>query len=330
MARLGIKFPDTDSLQIEETQECARIADEAGFDSLWMSDYKSGDPFAVLAACAVVTERIRLGTGVVVVFNRAPTTLAMAAASLDTISSGRLILGIGQGHRSIVEKENGLEFKDATQRMVEHTEIIRALIRDGEVSYRGRIYSLDYKPWVKFYRNRIPIWFPPMFPKSAARTGAIADGAVATQLTAERSAQLAQWIRQGAIDAGRDPSEVEIGSYLLTVVTKDKEAGRKMVKEHMAWYVGSFTRYEHLMLESGFEEASLAARAWQDGNREGAARLLSDELADSVAIIGDVDECRARIEEYRAGGLEHPIIYPMPMTERETKKAFLDAVQLIG
>ena len=74
------------------------------------------------------------------------------------------------------------------------------------------------------------------------------------------------------IDAGRDPSEVEIGSYLLTVVTKDTEAGRKMVKEHMAWYVGSFTRYEHLMLESGFEEASLAARAWQDGNREGAAR----------------------------------------------------------
>ena len=100
MARLGIKFPDTDSLPIEETQECARIADEAGFDSLWMSDYKSGDPFAVLSACAVATQRIRLGTGVVVVFNRAPTTLAMAAASLDTISKGRLILGIGQGHRS--------------------------------------------------------------------------------------------------------------------------------------------------------------------------------------------------------------------------------------
>ena len=330
MAKLGIKFPDTDSLPIEDTLEMARLADAAGFDSLWMSDYKSGDPFAVLAACAVVTERILLAPGVAVIFNRAPTTLAMAAASVDTISKGRFVLGIGQGHRAIVEDENGLTFDNATARMVEYTAIVRALIRDGEVQHRGRYYTLGYKPWVKMYRDSIPIWYPPMFPASAARTGALADGAVGTQLTAARAGQLVQWVKQGAAEAGRDPAEVEVGSYLLTVVTNDKQAGRAMVKRHMAWYVGTFTRYEHLMAESGFEEAGAAARAWRAGDQARAARLLSDELADSVAIIGDIDDCRGRIQEYRDAGLEHPIIYPMPMTERETKQAFLDAVQLIG
>lgn len=330
MAKLGIKFPDTDSIPIEDTLEMARTADQAGFDSLWMSDYKSGDPFSVLAACAVVTERILLAPGVTVVFNRAPTTLAMAAASVDTISKGRFILGIGQGHRAIVEEENGLAFDHATERMVEYTAIIRALIRDGEVQHHGKHYTLGYKPWVKMYRDHIPIWYPPMFPESAARTGALADGAVATQMTAERAGQLTQWVKQGAVDAGRDPAAVEVGSYLLTVVTDDKQAGREMVKRHMAWYVGTFTRYEHLMTESGFEESSLAARAWREGDQERAVSLLSDGLADTVAIIGDVDECRSRIQDYRDAGLEHPIIYPMPMSERETKKAFLDAVKLIG
>ena len=329
MATLGIKFPDTDSLPIEEVLHCAQTAEAAGFDSLWMSDYKSGDVFAVLAACAVVTERIQLGTGVAVVFNRAPTTLAMAAASVDTISKGRLILGLGQGHKSILENENGLTYVRPLQHLIEYTEIIRALLRDGKVSYRGELFQLDYQPWVKFYRPRFPIWYPPMFPKSWDLCGRLADGAVATQLTAGRTPAMVQGIQEGARKAGRDPSEIEIGSYLLTVVTKDKAAGRRLVKHHMAWYVGTFTRYSDLMCASGYEEVDRATRLWQEGDQEGAARLLSDELADGVAMIGEVDEIRGKIEEYRAAGLQHPILYPMPLDGKDTKGAFLDAVRVL-
>lgn len=330
MATLGIKFPDTDSLPIEHVLECAKVADEAGFDSLWMSDYKSGDVFSVLSACALVTERIKLGSGVVVVFNRAPTTVAMCAASVDIISKGRFILGLGQGHRHIVEEENGLQYAKPFQRLVEYTEIIRALIKDGRVSYRGQIFKLDYYFWFKPYRERIPIYFGPMFPQSMELTGRMADGAVSTQLTVQRTPFLVQGIREGAIKAGRDPAEVDVGSYLLTLLTKDKKAARDVVKRHMAWYVGTLARYRNLMRDSGFLEVDKAAEAWQAGDEERAANLLSDELADAVAIIGDVDECQSRIEEYRRAGLMHPIIYPIPLREDETKKAFMDAVKLRG
>lgn len=330
MAKLGIKFPDTDSLPIEHIQECAQAADKAGFNSLWMSDYKSGDVFAVLSACALVTEQIQLGTGVVVVFNRAPTTLAMSAVTVDVISKGRLILGIGQGHRRIVEDENGLEFVNSTQRLIEYTEIIRTLVRDGTISYRGELFKLDYYFWVKPFRDRVPIYFGPMFPKSMELTGRIADGAMSTQLTLARTPYLANSIREAAINAGRDPEEVDIGSYLLTLITKDKQAARQVVKEHMAWYVGALPRYRNLMRDSGFPEVDDATAAWKAGDHEKAASLISDEMADAVAVIGDPDECRAKIEEYRAAGLMHPVIYPIPVPGQDTKSCFMEAVKIMG
>jgi alkanesulfonate monooxygenase SsuD/methylene tetrahydromethanopterin reductase-like flavin-dependent oxidoreductase (luciferase family) len=330
LTRLGIKFPDTDSLPIEEVLECAKIADEAGFESLWMSDYKSGDLFSVLSTCAVATNRIKLGTGIAVIFNRSPTTMAMCAASLDIISKGRLILGLGQGHRTIVEGENGLQFVKPTQRLIEYTEIVRGLIKDGRISYDGHLFKVNYNFWFKPYRPKVPIYFPPMFEKSAERTGRIADGALATWLTVPRARALVAIIRQGATDAGRAPDDVDIACYLPTVVTRDKEVARRHLRHHLAWYVGTFPRYRKLLLEDGFGEVQDAARVWQDGDQQVAADLLPAKLVDSAAIIGDVDECRARIQEYRAAGVTHPVVYPLPLIEAETKEAFLSAVRLTG
>lgn len=333
MARLGIKFPDTDSLPIEDVLDCARAADRAGFESLWMSDYKSGDVFAVLSACAVVTQRIRLATGVAVIFNRAPTTLAMAAASLDTISKGRVILGLGQGHQAIVEKENGGRYDRPIRRLLEYTEIIRELLQHGEVHYRGEIFALDYKPWITFYRGRIPIFYPPFVRASAERAGRIADGTLLTLVTPDRARTLAGWIAQGAAQAGRDPKEIDVGAYLWTVVTHDAEsrrAARRLIKRQIAWYIGSLALYANLVRESGFaEDVDRVAPLWQSGDQEKAVDAVSDPLTDAVALIGDLDECRAKIETYRAAGIQHPVIYPLPMTPTDTKRAFLAAVELM-
>lgn len=333
MAGLGIKFPDTDSLQTEDVLECAKAADAAGFESLWMSDYASGDVFAVLSACAVVTERIQLGTGIAVIFNRSPIAMAMGAASLDTISKGRTILGLGQGHRAIVEEQMGLTYDRPLRRLREYTEIIRALLRDGEVSYRGEIFSLDYKPWVQFYRQRIPIVHPPLVQKSARRAGGIADGTLSTLVTPDRLRNLIRWIADGAREAGRDPAEVEIGAYLWTVVAPDAESrdrGRRLIRQQIAWYAGNLPLYANLVRESGFSEnVDRVADLWQSGDQDAAVDAVADGLVDAVGVVGDLDYCRARIDEYRATGLQRPVIYPLPLSPRETKHAFLSAVEIL-
>ena len=333
MARLGLKFPDTDSLPIEDVLDCARAADRAGFESLWMSDYKSGDVFAVLSACAVVTERIKLATGIAVIFNRAPTTLAMAAASLDTISRGRFILGLGQGHKAIVENENGGQYDRPLRRLLEYTEIIRELLQNGEVHYRGQVFTLDYQPWIKFYRDRIPIFWPPLVRAAAERAGRIADGTLSTLVTPDRARSLSGWIRQSAAQAGRSPNDVDIGAYLWTSVANDAQshrAARRLVKRQIAWYISSLALYANLVRESGFgEDVDRVVPLWQAGDQEKAIDAVSDALADAVALIGNLDECRAKIETYRAAGIQHPVIYPLPLRPTETKRAFLAAVELM-
>ena len=313
--------------------ECAAAADSAGFESLWMSDYATGDVFSVLSACAVVTEQIRLATGVAIVFNRAPTTLAMAAASLDTISKGRHILGLGTGHRAIVEDQNGLIDERPVRRLIEYTEIVRELVANGEVSYRGKLFSLDYKPWVGFHRPRIPIMFAPFVESSARRAGRMADGTLSTLVTPERIRTVVDWVGEGARESGRDPGEIEIGAYLWTIVARDEEtrkAGRRLIRSQIAWYAGALPLYANLLRDSGYtENVDHVAALWQAGEEEAAVNAVSDKLVDGVGVIGDLDDIRARIEEYRAAGLQRPVLYPMPLSSSETKQAFMATVDIL-
>ena len=193
-------------------------ADAAGFESLWMSDYATGDVFSLLSACAVVTEQIQLATGVAIVFNRAPTTLAMAAATLDTISKGRHLLGLGTGHRVIVEDQNGLSYDRPIKRLIECTAITRELIANGKVTHRGEVFSLDYEPWVAFFRPSFPIIFAPFVESSARRAGRLADGTLLTLVTPERVRTVGDWVAESAREAGRDAAEIELGAYLWTIV----------------------------------------------------------------------------------------------------------------
>ncbi len=330
---IGIKFPDTNSIGIEDVLECAAAADIAGFESLWMSDYATGDVFSVLSACAVVTEQIRLATGVAIVFNRAPTTLAMAAASLDTISKGRHILGLGTGHRAIVEDQNGLIYERPVRRLIEYTEITRELVANGEVSYRGELFSLDYKPWVGFHRPRIPIMFAPFVESSARRAGRMADGTLSTLVTPERIRTVVDWVGEGAREAGRDPGKIEIGAYLWTIIARDEEtrkAGRRLIRSQIAWYAGALPLYADLLRDSGYtENIDHVAALWQAGEEEDAVNAVSDELVAGVGVIGDLDDVRARIEEYRAAGLQRPVLYPMPLSSSETKQAFMATVDVL-
>ena len=149
MARIGVAFAG--GMSPPHIVECVKLAEELGYESAWIAEGHGGDQFSILSACAVQTERILLGTSISSIFVRSAPTLAMAAASVDHFSHGRLILGLGSSHKVQVEPEHGIPYAKPVQRMRETVDIIRTLLRDGQVSHQGQEINID----------SFDLWFEP-------------------------------------------------------------------------------------------------------------------------------------------------------------------------
>ena len=134
MDRVGVAF--TGGLVASEIVHCVKLAEDLGYDSAWVAEGHGGDQFAILAACAVATSRIRLGTSISSVFVRSAPTIAMAAATVDELSGGRFVLGLGSSHRVQVEGEHGLPYARPIDRVRETVEVVRGLPRSCSVLQR--------------------------------------------------------------------------------------------------------------------------------------------------------------------------------------------------
>src|SRR5947209_6575881 len=198
-----------------EIVELVKLAETLGYDSAWVAEGHGRDQFAVLAACAVQTSRIRLGTAFSSVFVRTAPTIAMAAATLDSLSNGRFILGLGSSHRVQVETEHGVAYAKPLTRTRETVAFTRALLRDGSAGFAGetlRVESFDL--WFAPRSPTVPIYLSAVFPKMTALAGEIADGLILTRSTINTGAAVRDQLAEGARRAGRDPAQIAITSLL--------------------------------------------------------------------------------------------------------------------
>jgi alkanesulfonate monooxygenase SsuD/methylene tetrahydromethanopterin reductase-like flavin-dependent oxidoreductase (luciferase family) len=311
MARLGVAFSST-GLTPGEIVECVRLAETLGYDSAWMAEGHAGDQFAILAACAGATTRIALGTAISSVFVRSAPTIAMAAATVDQLSGGRLILGLGSSHKVQVEGEHGLVFDRAIPRLRDTVAIVRALLHDGVVSHKGEVIDIPrFELWFTPLRKAVPIYLAALFPAMLQIAGELAQGVLLTYPTLASGRRAAENVAIGARRAGRRPEDVEIASLLPCQVAGSAEEARERLRPALAFYVSFFPRYHRLLAEAGFGDAVAAVKAaWDRGDRDGAARLVPDALIDAVAVAGPPAECREKIERYRVSGIALPIISP--------------------
>ena len=311
MSRVGVAF--SAGLNASEIVECAQLAESLGYDSVWMAEGHGGDQFAVLSAVAAQTERVKLGTCISSVFVRSAPTIAIAAAVVDQLSGGRFILGLGSSHKVQVEPEHGLPYAKPVTRVRETAEVVRQLLRDGRVSYRGETVTIEnYELWFQPFRPNLPIYFAAVFPKMIG----ICRG------RGRRRDPDPQHTRCGsrrapahcgrAERAGRDPGAVDVTSLLPTAAADDPADAFDALRPGVAMYTGFFPRYNRMAVGQGFgEEAAAIAEAWSRGDREAATRAVSDEHIDSVCIVGTPERCRERIAAYRASGVDLPMIAPM-------------------
>ena len=310
MERIGVGFaggmPPTDIV------ECVQLAEELGYESAWVAEGHGGDQFSILTACALNTSRIKLGTCITSVFVRTAPTIAMAAASVDYFSGGRFILGLGTSHKVQVEPEHGLTFSRPVTRMRECIDIVRAILRDSDVSYHGEVYDIDnFELWFEPLRREMPIYVAAVFPRMLEICGEVADGAMLTWCTLDHAATAARHVALGAEQAGRKASDVDVSTLIPCAVDEDRDEARDLMRQPIASYAAYFPRYRRLMAEAGFAKEVEDVRAvWRQGRTQEALDLVPTGLIDEIALVGTADECRERLAEYRRAGINLPIISP--------------------
>jgi 5,10-methylenetetrahydromethanopterin reductase len=308
--RIGVAF--SGGLPPSDVVECVKLADDLGYHSAWVAEGHGGDQFAILAACAVATRRITLGTSISSVFVRSASTVAMAAATVDQLSGGRFILGLGSSHKVQVEPEHGVPFVQPTSRLRETVDVVRALVRDGVVSYAGQAVTIErFDLWFTPQRRSLPVYISALFPTMLQIGGEIADGVLLTWPTTASGRRAADNVAIGARRAGRAPADVEVASLIPCYVAPDEGAAFDGMRNAVAFYAGFFPRYNRLLAEAGFAEAVARVKeAFDAGDRAEAARRVPDELIAAISAAGRPEQCRARIEAYRESGIGLPIISP--------------------
>ena len=310
MERLGVALPA--GLSPLEVVECARLAEDLGYESAWMAEGHGGDQFSVLTACALATDRILLGTSITSVYVRTAPTIAMAAACVDHFSNGRFVLGVGSSHKVQVEPEHGLEFTKPIARLRETVDVVRKLLKDSRVSYQGEVINIqDFDLWFQPVRHEIPVYVAAVRPRMLEITGEIAQGALLTWCTLDHAATAAKHVAIGAERVGKNSSDVEVASLISCAVSENLDEARESFRSVIASYAGRFPRYRRLMSEAGFAgEVAAVRRSWQAGEQEEASRLVPNGLIDKIGAVGPPDWCRAKLQEYRDAGISLPIVSP--------------------
>ena len=310
MTRIGVAF--SGGLAPADIVECVTLAEALGYESAWVAEGHGGDQFAILGACALATQRIRLGTSISSVFVRSAPTIGMAAATVDQLANGRFILGLGSSHRVQVEPEHGIAFVQPTARLRDTIAIVRALVRDGVVSHRGETVTIErFDLWFAPLRPAIPIYVAALFPRLLELAGELAEGALLTWPTPRTIARAVEHVAIGARRAGREAGTVDVASLIPCAVADSVAAAREAMRPAVGLYAGFFPRYNRLLAEAGFEEAVRAIKdAFDRGGGEAAAKVVPDELIDAVALAGTPDTCRERLAAYRRAGLALPIVSP--------------------
>lgn len=301
MARLACFIEPGRSL--EDGGKRAALAESLGYESVWTTHTVAREPLQVLAAYAARTERIGLGTGVVPAPVRHPIATAMEAATLDEASGGRLRLGIGISHRSLIEGWYGLPFDKPLGRMREYATIVRALLDEGNVNFEGEHYTarfsfLGYRP-----RKGIGLIFAALAPGMLRLAAELADGVVLWMCSPRYIREtIRPTIEEALTKHGRDPATFDVIAAVPSALTESVDAARDAFRR-VAQPYPQLPFYRRVIEAGGHADALAAADAGEP---------LPDSFVDAMAGAGDGDAIRAKIEEYRDAGVTLPAVSPLP------------------
>jgi F420-dependent oxidoreductase-like protein len=301
----------------EDQLRIAQEAERLGYDSVWAAEAYGSDTATVLGWLAGQTTKIRLGSGIFQMPARSAAMTAMTAATIDQLSNGRMLLGIGSSGPQVAEGWHGQRFAKQLQRTREYVAVIRMALARERVEFHGDTLELPLpdgpgkalKLTISPVQEQIPIYLAAIGPKNTALAGEIADGWIPTLFSPEHVAQLRPLLEEGAERAGRDLENFDIAPTVNVFVTEDLEKARDAMRPFIALYVGGMGSreqnfYNQLVSRYGFQaEAQRIQDLYLEGKREEAMAAIPDSLIDTVSLCGPAERVRERLAVYREAGV---------------------------
>jgi F420-dependent oxidoreductase-like protein len=306
---MGYAPPGTNPLElIELAQEAERL----GYDSAWAAEAWGTDAVTVLSWIAATTERIKVGSAIMQIPGRTPANTAMTAVTLDLLSGGRFLLGLGTSGPQVVEGWHGEPWGKPLRKTREYVEIVRSILRRDVLEHHGEHYDIPYsgpgatglgkplKLMARPLRAEIPVYLASIGPKAVELAFEIADGWIPIFFHPERAREVFP------MDGARDG--FDIAPSVPVVLLDDVQAARDGLKPYYALYVGGMggrgsNFYNDLFARYGYEEE---ARTVQDlflgGRQREATAAVPDAFVDEVALVGPKERIGERLESFREAG----------------------------
>jgi F420-dependent oxidoreductase-like protein len=309
---MGYAAPGT---SLSSMIELALEAERLGYDSVWAAEAYGVDCVTVLSYVAALTTTVKLGAGIMQIPGRTPANTAMTAMTLDMLSGGRFVLGLGTSGPQVVEGWHGQPWSKPLERMREYVEIVRAALRRDLVEHRGEHYRIPYdgpgatglgkplKIMGRPVRTDLPIWLAALAPKSVALAGEIADGWLPMFLDPDCFGEVF------APQLGSTRPGFEIAPTVTVAAGDDVQRLRDAVKPQLALYIGGMGArgrnfYNDVFRRYGYEdEAAQIQELYLGGRQLEAIASVPDELVDRVALVGPVERIRERLAAYRDAGV---------------------------
>jgi 5,10-methylenetetrahydromethanopterin reductase len=317
MTSLGLSIASHSGLPPARFGELAAAAEQAGFDAVFVTE-GHGDAIALCHPVAAATNRVLVGTAIANAALRPPVLAAKTAAQLDHATGGRFVLGLGTAN-AIMNGRFGIAPFAPLPMIEEYVAVVRAVLAGETAGYAGQVFRTGMVPLDSpVVRTDLPIYLGALGPRMLALAGRIADGVILNLMSPAQAGEAASIVRTAAKEAGRDPSSVPVACVLHLCLADDPLVAAAAARAVVPRYV--LHPAVPRLFGTNLRGRPLASGSWLEpvraltlsGDRAGAAEQVPQHVADGFVSHGDAAACAARIAEYRAAGVDLPVIFPMP------------------
>jgi alkanesulfonate monooxygenase SsuD/methylene tetrahydromethanopterin reductase-like flavin-dependent oxidoreductase (luciferase family) len=310
--------------------ELSPLIEQAGFGAFWKGESNSTDPLVLISGIAARTKKLKFGPAIYHVFGRSPVTMGVQAATLQDLSDGRLLLGLGVANKTIAAWHGGT-FDRPLRRIREYVEVVRKTAAGERVEYNGEIYTTGQRFQLSWKPNHptFPIYLAGLGPKMTRLVGEISDGVFINMAIPSRIREIAARVREGAVAAGRDPNKMDICAKVRVTLHPDRAVARQPLRQVLTFY-NIADHYSDMLKASGFEpEVNVVQEAFRKGGFKAAKEQITDAYMDKLPVIPgtSIEEIKERLKPFAEAGVTRLVVPYVPVTEPtiDDARRFLEA-----
>lgn len=294
-------------LGISEIQECVAIMSASEPDAVWIPETWGMESFAMLSAVAAGTRSAQVGSSIINIYSRSPSLIGMGAVTLDTLSGGRLVLGLGAGSEPIVGDFHGYRFEKPVARMREYVEIIRQVTSGKRIDHSGRFFELkNFTLLTRPFREKIPIYLAAVNPAMIRLTWETADGVI---FYLRPKGEMRDTVRRM-----QSRRRIDVACQIITAVSEDSEAAARRARRTLAFYIAVGGAYRAFLAKNGYRrEAEAILQGYAESGLGGADCHVSDAMLRDLTVCGTPDEVTGQLRDFADAGVDLPIIQFNPV-----------------